>query len=87
MLAPRFLSNDIMNWPYFTYIQKNPTEIYNTNHNFNLICYLYDYDYVTMRNIMQFFNEELVQYVFHPKRILKLAEKYNLDFDEVLDIY
>ncbi len=33
------------------------------------------------------FNEELVAYVFHPNRLLRLCDKYGLTFYEINEIY
>ena len=31
--------------------------------------------------------EELVQIVFHPKRLLKICDQYNIDFIDLVEIY
>jgi hypothetical protein len=50
-----------------------------------IICGL---DYDVMKGTMQPFAEELTSYVFHPVRMNRIAEQYNIPFDELItDIY
>ena len=45
-------------------------------------------DYDDMKKKMQPFAEELTAYVFHPVRMNKIAQQYNIPFDELInDIY
>ena len=44
-------------------------------------------DYEAMKEQMKPFAEELVKYVFCPKRIQKLSEKYQMSFEDILDVY
>ncbi len=44
-------------------------------------------DYEKMKKNNSSFLEELVSKVFHPNRLLKLCDKYNMTFDEINDCY
>ncbi len=39
-----------------------------------------------MRNSMKDFCEELVKKVFHPSRLMKIANRHNIDLIELLEI-
>jgi hypothetical protein len=39
-----------------------------------------------MKNKFRPFSEELVRYVFHPMRLLRLCEKNHMDLDEYVEI-
>jgi len=47
---------------------------------------LFKYDYDAMRNNMAPFTEELASYVFNPRRLERLCNKYNLTFEELNDL-
>jgi hypothetical protein len=32
------------------------------------------------------FNKELIEYVYHPIRLIKLTKSYNVDLDEYLEL-
>jgi hypothetical protein len=49
-----------------------------------LFCKL---DYSKMKNLIQPLKKEIVEKVFNPIRLFKISEKYNIDFDELLEIY
>ena len=50
-----------------------------------LVC---DLDYDAMKQSMQPLAEELTAYVFHPLRMNRIAEQYNISFDDLIsDIY
>ncbi len=55
--------------------------------NHNAMHLLTKFDYNKMKELNSLFNEELVAYVFNPKRLLRFCEKYNLDFYEINEIY
>ena len=42
-------------------------------------------DYPTMKVIMQPFCQELVEYVFHPTRVFRIANCYGMDLNEYLE--
>ena len=44
-------------------------------------------DYEAMKEQMKPFAEELVKYVFCPKRVQKISEKYQMSFEDILDVY
>jgi len=58
-------------------LSRNPNAIH-------LLCKL---DYLSMKENMSRMSEELASVVFHPKRLLKICDDYNIEFDEVMDIY
>jgi hypothetical protein len=33
------------------------------------------------------FTEDLIKYVLNPKRILNICNKYNIEFDKIMEIY
>jgi hypothetical protein len=49
-----------------------------------LLCKL---DYSKMKHQIQPLKKELVEKVFNPDRLCKISEKYNIDFDELVEIY
>ena len=49
-----------------------------------IIC---DIDYEEMKKKIQPLAEELTKYVFNPNRIKKMANTYQLNFEELLEIY
>jgi hypothetical protein len=53
------------------------------SYNPNIMEIICDLDYDTMKQTMQLFAEELTAYVFHPLRMNKLAEQYNISLDEL----
>ena len=40
-----------------------------------------------MKKSREDFREELCAYVLHPDRLLKISEKYNINFSDILKIY
>jgi hypothetical protein len=44
-------------------------------------------DYKKMSELNQSFTEELVSVVFHPKRLLRICNEYNIKFEDIHDIY
>ncbi len=40
-----------------------------------------------MKQNMKEFNEELVAKIFNPNRLLRLCDKYNINFIDINDIY
>jgi hypothetical protein len=56
--------------------------------NPNVMELVYDLDYEAMKQSMQPLAEELTAYVFHPLRMNRIAEQYNISFDELIsDVY
>jgi hypothetical protein len=71
-------------------LEKNPDKIDMNmlSQNPNIMKIICDLDYDAMKQSMQPFAEELAAYVFHPLRMNKIAEQYNISFDELIsDIY
>jgi hypothetical protein len=68
---------------------------YNYHYNDNLIIRdtdknLFDekiLDFVPKKYFGNVILQELTEKVFHPNRLLKLCDKYNIGFDELMDIY
>ena len=65
---------DRVNW-YF--LSTNP----------NAVHLLFPLNTVAMRAKCKPFAEELVAYVFHPERMLRISNKLNMDLDDLLDMY
>ncbi len=40
-----------------------------------------------MKENIQEFKKELIEYVFHPKRLIRLSKLYQLTFEELNDLY
>ena len=55
--------------------------------NFSTNPGIFKLDIVEMRNNCCQFAEELAAYVFHPDRLLKICEKYKIDFYDLMEIY
>lgn len=53
----------------------------------HLIHFVYTWNYDVMRDSNWVFKEELVTKVFNPKRLLRICENYNIEFDELMEIY
>jgi hypothetical protein len=54
----------------------------------NIMEIICDLDYDAMKQSIQPLAEELTAYVFHPLRVNRIAEQYNISFDELItDIY
>ena len=51
--------------------------------NPNIMEIICDLDYEAMKQSMQPFAEELAACVFHPLRMNRIAEQYNISFDEL----
>ena len=85
-----------VNWKY---LSKNPNAIQLLKDNINQICWhniwlnenfmdiVGEIDYEAMRNAIKPLAEEIAQYVFNPIRIQKLANTFELTFEEILEIY
>ena len=54
--------------------------------NPNAIHLLVNLDYTNMKKQCKSFCEELISYVFHPNRIHKLSEKYDLDYIDYFEL-
>jgi len=46
---------------------------------------MFDLDYTNMMQLNKELTNELVQTVFHPDRVNRMANEYKMDFDEYLD--
>lgn len=53
----------------------------------HLINLVYTWDYESMKNNNMEFVEELVSKVFAPKRLLKICQDYEIEFDELMEMY
>ncbi len=62
-------------------------DYYALSENPNGIHLLTKYNYEKMKNDMQEFNEELVAYVFNPKRLSRFGEKYGFQIWDIDDLY
>jgi len=60
---------------------------YEFSSNKNALHLLCKLDYLQMKHQIQPLKKELVEKVFNPIRLFKISEKYNIDFDELLEIY
>jgi hypothetical protein len=50
----------------------------------HLLCKL---DYNFMKENMREMSEELAAVIFHPKRLLRICERFGIEFDELMDLY
>jgi hypothetical protein len=66
-------NQDKINW---VFLSGNPNAVY--------LCFTYDY--LNMRVKMQPFAEELAKYVFHPLRLMRFCEKYEMELNEYAEI-
>jgi hypothetical protein len=55
--------------------------------NPNAIHLLANLDYENMKENIKEFNQELIEYVFNPNRLLRLCKLYDLSFDEINELY
>ena len=53
----------------------------------NSNIFTYDYEKMKEYNKTSGFSEELCMIVFHPVRLLNICKKYNIEFDELIEIY
>ena len=53
----------------------------------HLLYLVYTWNYDEMYNSNWIFKEELIAKVFNPKRLLQICETYNIEFDELMEIY
>ena len=54
--------------------------------NPNALHMLFKYDYKEMKEKCQPIVEELAKRVFHPARLMRLCDVYNVEFDEYIEI-
>jgi hypothetical protein len=54
--------------------------------NSNAIHLLFNLDYETMKQNCKEFACQLAQKVFHPERLNRISIKYDIEFDEYLDL-
>jgi len=66
-------------------LEKNPDKIdwYMLSRNPNVMELVCDLDYDTMKQSIQPLAEELTAYVFHPLHMNRIAQQYNISFDEL----
>jgi hypothetical protein len=55
-------------------------------YNPNALHLLFQLDYDEMKKNIEPFSKELTEYVFHPMRLAKIANKFQLDFDEYIEL-
>jgi len=60
---------------------------YELSRNKNALHLLCKLDYSKMKQSIQPLKKEIVEKVFNPTRLFKISEKYNIDFDELVEIY
>jgi hypothetical protein len=53
----------------------------------NLLHLLFTWDYQQMTSKNWEFKEDLIKYVLKPKRILNICHLYNIEFDELMEMY
>jgi hypothetical protein len=70
------------------WLESNPDKInwYNLSKNPNAMHILAPIDYSTMKETMQPFCKELVEYVLHPLRISRISSNFELELEEYLDL-
>ena len=70
----KFINLDKVDWQI---LSENPNAIH-------LLCSL---DYEKTKEANEPFREELMEYVFHPDRMIRIAHQHGLDLREHLDFY
>ena len=53
----------------------------------NLLHLLFTWDYEQMTKQNWKFKEDLIKYILKPKRILNICDLYNIEFDELMEMY
>ncbi len=85
---------DKINWFYLSknpsalrLLEQNPDKInwFHLSGNPNALRLLAPLDYAEMKRTFQPLAEELVEYVFHPCRVSRIADVYGMDLNEYLD--
>jgi hypothetical protein len=87
---------DKIDWPYLSknpnaihLLEKNPDKIdwtyLSANPNADALRLLAPLDYVEMKRTFQPLAKELVETVFHPCRVSRIADVYGMDLNEYLD--
>jgi hypothetical protein len=70
-------------------LQQNPKKIdwtyLSANPNADALRLLARLDYAEMKRTFQPFAEELIETVFHPCRVSRIADVYGMDLNEYLD--
>jgi ribosomal protein L24E len=70
-------------------LEKNPDKIdwtyLSANPNADALRLLAHLDYIEMKRTFQPFAEELVETVFHPSRVSRIADVYGMDLNEYLE--
>ena len=84
---------------YWGWLCSNPNAIHLLEQNYdkidwcmlsanpNAIHLLASLDYVAMKRTFQPLAQELIEYVFHPSRVSRIASLYELELDEYLDCF
>jgi len=53
----------------------------------NSNIFTYDYNKMKKNRAISGFIEKLIKKVFEPNRLLRICEKYNIEFDDLMEIY
>ena len=79
------------------YLSCNPNAIHLLEQNMDKISwyylsqnpniFIYDYDKMKLNSKTSEVVEELIAKVFHPDRLLRICENYNIEFDDLVNIY
>jgi hypothetical protein len=59
----------------------------NLSQNPNALHLLFPLDYGKMKKNIRQFSKELTEYVFHPVRLGRLADKFQMEFDEYIELF
>ena len=68
-------------------LEQNIDKIAFYNLSVNPNIFTYDYNKMKQNRINSGMAEELIAIVFHPDRLLRICEKYKIQFDELMEIY
>ena len=96
-LIDQKLQNDSNIKPYINWntLSSNPNaidllkkNIYKINRfSFSTNPSIFVLDCMAMKEQCKALAKDLAEYVFHPQRIIRFCKKYNIQFDELLEIY
>ena len=93
---PKYIIDERINWAYlsmnpnadaFRLLEQNPDKIDwdQLSANPNALHLLAPLDYAEMKRTFQPLAEELVETVFHPTRVSRIADVYGMDLNEYLE--
>jgi hypothetical protein len=70
-------------------LEKNLEKInwHNLALNLNAESLFFNLDYEKMRTIFQPIAKEIIEHVFHPKRLCRFAKMFNINVDEYLELF